>query len=71
VAVIIKHQELMQVTDYNIQNFRNLLAQLITRYTSEGMYGGAMIRVRSGNEVLRRFCYTCNHSYDYRKGDGS
>ncbi|MFS1427598.1 hypothetical protein LMH73_010620 [Vibrio splendidus] len=68
VSVIIKHEEIIQVTDFNLNNFRDLLSQTISQYTASGMYGGAMVRVREGNDVFRKLCKTCNHSYDYDNG---
>lgn len=66
IAVILKNKELIQLSDVSVNGFKQALAPILTKYTVNGMYGGALIRVRDGNVVLSEISTQCDMAYDYQ-----
>lgn len=68
IAVILKHKQQVTLTHNSKEEFFGYLSSYLNNYTDNGMYGGAMIRVRRGDVVDSKLSCYCNMSYDYKKG---
>jgi hypothetical protein len=66
VGCIIKHDEITTVHSVNPNDLKNALRPQLLRYTSNGMYGGALIRVRLGNNIYLNSCSHCDMTLDYK-----
>jgi hypothetical protein len=67
IAVILKHKQQATLPNNSKEEFSGYLSSYLSKYTDNGMYGGAMIRVRRGDIVDSNLSCYCNMSYDYKK----
>lgn len=65
VGCIIKHQEIISISSADPIALKDALRTPLLRYTGSGMYGGALVRVRSGKYVSEKSCSQCEMSLDY------
>lgn len=65
-SVILKHKMIHTLASPTQQDFANSLLTFLPRFTENGMYGGALIRVRKGNVVDTNLSCYCNMGYDYK-----
>lgn len=68
VAVFLKPHETLRLPTLSPQMFDAALRPGLTKYTHDGMYGGALIRARKGKVVLSRLSGFCNMQFDYTNG---
>jgi hypothetical protein len=66
VGVMIKVGEIFILESPTIQSLKDAISPVLQKYTVSGMYGGVMIRIRSGNSVFKNLCFNCNMVYDYK-----
>lgn len=65
VAVLIKHHETLRLPSVSQITLDAALRPGLTKYTHDGMYGGALIRARRGKVVLSKLSGYCNMQFDY------
>ena len=65
-AVIMYPEKTYMMKEKNIEIYKKALKRALVSKTKDGLYGGCMVRVRSGNDVLIDTSYMCNHRYDYK-----
>lgn len=68
VAVLVKPHETLRLPVVSQNTLEAALRPGLTKYTHDGMYGGALIRARKGRVVLSRLSGYCNMQYDYTEG---
>jgi hypothetical protein len=66
VGVVVKHKLQATMQHKTKEEITSYLGSYLTKYTSQGIYGGAMIRVRKNDVVDSNLSCYCNMSYDYR-----
>jgi hypothetical protein len=69
VAALLKIDELTLVSKPSESSFSDVLLPIMSKYTFKGMYAGAIIRVRKGNQVISSLCAHCDMQFDYKKKD--
>lgn len=66
VAVVLKHKMQATMTQNSQEEISSYLNAFLTKYTDNGMYGGALVRVRRGDIVDSNLSCYCNMAYDYK-----
>lgn len=68
VAVLIKHRETLRLPTVSFNTLDAALRPGLIKYTHDGMYGGALVRVRRGKTVISKLSGYCNMQFDYNSG---
>lgn len=54
---------------YDKESIGNFLFKVLEKYTTQGLYGGALVRVRSGDFYVPELCHHVSAKYDYANGE--
>jgi hypothetical protein len=65
VGVILHAKNIATLEVVTQESVRNQVEKIHNHYTKNGLYGGAIIRVRDGNRVISRLCKPCDAAYDH------
>lgn len=68
-AIVLKHREIIENIQVGTPNeLRSILEQAVSKYTQDGRYGVALIRVRRGNVVHTQASTRYVQDYNYQEG---
>jgi hypothetical protein len=64
VGVLLHVKNMLTLEEISRDRIREAVSKIHAHYTKEGLYGGAIIRVRDGDRVITRLCKACDSAYD-------
>lgn len=67
IGVVVKHKMQKTMQQNTREEITAYLGSYLTKFTEQGLYGGAMIRVRKGDVVDSTLSCYCNMSFDYKQ----
>lgn len=66
VCVLMACRQIRSYQQPSIQDLSGTITKMLTHYTRNGMYSSVLVRVRVNNTVIRKHCFTCTSSFDYK-----
>lgn len=64
-GVLLKNKKMFELTDFNIENIKDVFKKILEKLTKKGTYGAIILRVRKNGIVFKDLSAMCKMDYDY------